>query len=82
MDQSDLRFLDPAMTLVLPITKKVFEKRVPGFRVEFTAGKEWFKDSTYSLNHSGNGVDTRTRTLPATELPPFPNILLMICNMH
>ena len=31
MDQRDLRFLDPAMTPVLPIIKKVFEKRVPKF---------------------------------------------------
>lgn len=35
-----------------------------GFVVEFTSGKEWFKHGMFSLHHSGNAVDVRTRTLP------------------
>src|SRR5215469_18514360 len=64
MGQRELRFLDPAMTPVFPIIKKVFERRTSKFKVEFTAGKEWFKHSMFSLHHSGNAVDIRTRTLP------------------
>jgi hypothetical protein len=32
--------------------------------VEFTAGREWFHHAMFSLHHSGNAVDVRTRTLP------------------
>ena len=65
MDQSELRWLDPAMAQILPIIRQVFEQYAPvGFVVEFTAGKEWFGHSMFSLHHSGNALDVRTRTLP------------------
>jgi hypothetical protein len=64
MDQNELKWLAPAMKQVLPIIRQVFGQCVPGFKVEFTAGKEWFHHSKFSLHHSGNAVDVRTRTLP------------------
>jgi hypothetical protein len=65
MSQDGLRWLDPPMAQVLPIIRQVFSQHAPaGFVVEFTAGKEWFKHSMFSLHHSGNAVDVRTRTLP------------------
>jgi len=43
----------------------VFLQHAPkAFKVEFTAGKEWFHHSMWSLHHSGNALDIRTRTLP------------------
>jgi hypothetical protein len=64
MERSDLR-LDPAMSPVLPIIDQVFRQYAPrGFKVEYTAGKEWFHHGLWSLHHSGNAVDIRTRTLP------------------
>src|ERR1035437_6695268 len=65
MDQKELSWLDPAMTPVLPIIRQVFKQYAStGFVVEFTAGKEWFQHGLYSLHHSGNALDVRTRTLP------------------
>jgi hypothetical protein len=65
MDQQELRWLDPPMSQALPIIKQVFTQLAPsGFVVEFTAGKEWFHHGMFSLHHSGNAVDIRTRTLP------------------
>ena len=64
MDRSELR-LDPAMSGVLPIVDQVFKQYAPaGFKVEFTAGKEWFHHGLWSLHHAGNALDIRTRTLP------------------
>ncbi|HEY6370019.1 MAG TPA: hypothetical protein VIX37_05530, partial [Candidatus Sulfotelmatobacter sp.] len=42
----------------------VFRRYAPGVTVEFTGGKEWFHHGMFSLHHSGNAVDVRTRTLP------------------
>jgi len=65
MEQSELRWLNPAMALALPIIRQVFAQTAPaGFVVEFTAGKEWFQHGMHSLHHSGNALDIRTRTLP------------------
>jgi hypothetical protein len=65
MDQSELKRLAPPMTQALPIIREVFSQYAPtGFVLEFTAGKEWFKHGMFSLHHSGNAVDIRTRTLP------------------
>ena len=65
MDQSGLRWLDPAIEQVLPTIRQVFKQYAPtGFVVEFTAGKEWFQHGLFSLHHSGNALDIRTRTLP------------------
>jgi hypothetical protein len=65
MDESSLRKLDPAMTRALPTIRKVFSNLAPaGFVLEFTAGQEWFHHAMFSLHHSGNAVDIRTRTLP------------------
>jgi hypothetical protein len=65
MDQSELRWLTPGMTQALPIIQQVFKQYAPaGFVVEFTAGKEWFQHKQFSLHHSGNALDIRTRTLP------------------
>jgi hypothetical protein len=64
MDQSELRWLDPAMAQALPVIRQIFILNAAGFAVEFTAGKEWFKHGMFSLHHSGNAVDIRTRTLP------------------
>lgn len=64
MDQSELKWLDPTMKPVLPIIRRVFMQYAPGGHVEFTAGKEWFNHCMFSLHHSGNAVDVRTRTLP------------------
>jgi hypothetical protein len=65
MNQSELSRLDPAMKRALPIIEQVFRQHAPaGFVVEFTAGKEWFHHAMFSLHHSGNAVDIRTRTLP------------------
>lgn len=64
MDRSTLG-LTPAMSAVLPIVDDVFKRFAPaGFSVEFTAGQEWFNHGTWSLHHSGNALDIRTRTLP------------------
>jgi hypothetical protein len=65
MDQSELRWLTPAMTQALPVIQQVFEQYAPaGFVVEFTSGKEWVHHKMLSLDHSGNALDIRTRTLP------------------
>jgi hypothetical protein len=65
MNQSDVRWLDPKMKLALPIIEQVFRQCAPaGFAVELTAGREWFHHAMWSLHHSGNAVDIRTRTLP------------------
>ncbi len=65
MNQSEVSRLDPAMKQALPIIEQVFRQHAPaGYKVEFTAGKEWFHHAMYSLHHSGNAVDLRTRTLP------------------
>ena len=64
MDRNQLH-LDSAMSTVLPIVDQVFRQYAPkDFKVEFTAGKEWFHHGMWSLHHSGNAVDIRTRTLP------------------
>jgi hypothetical protein len=49
----------------LPIIEKVFKEHAPSnFRLGYTAGKEWFKHGMWSLHHSGNALDIRTKTLP------------------
>ena len=64
MNADELR-LDPAMTQVIPVINEVFGQFAPpGFVIEFTAGKEWFQHSVFSLHHSGSALDIRTRTLP------------------
>ncbi len=71
MDRSELR-LDPGMSAVLPIVDQVFGQYAPpGFKVEFTAGKEWFHHGLWSLHHSGNALDIRTRTLPDKGIGPI-----------
>ena len=61
----ELRWLDPAMTRVLPIIRQVFAQYAPqGFALEFTGGKEWFGHGKVSLHHSGCALDIRTRRLP------------------
>ncbi len=64
MEQVELQWLAPAMKQVIPIVQQVFRQCAPAVKVEFTAGKEWFHHGMYSLHHSGNAVDIRTRTLP------------------
>jgi hypothetical protein len=65
MDQSQLNSLAPEMSRVISMIEQVFRRYAPpGFVVEFTAGKEWFHHAMWSLHHSGNAVDVRTRTLP------------------
>jgi len=57
----ELRWLDPAMTRVLPIIRQVFAQYAPqGFALEFTGGKEWFGHGKVSLHHSGCALDIRT----------------------
>ena len=64
MERGELH-LDPAMAVVLPIVDQVFKQcGPPDFKVEFTAGKEWFHHGLWSLHHSGNALDIRTKTLP------------------
>ena len=64
MERNELR-LDQAMSMVLPIVDQVFQQYGPkGFKVQFTAGKEWFHHGMWSLHHSGNALDIRTGTLP------------------
>jgi hypothetical protein len=65
MDRSQLKWLAPEMTRAIPTIEDAFRRYAPpGFVVEFTAGKEWFHHAMWSLHHSGNAVDVRTRTLP------------------
>ena len=62
MNQS---WLAPEMRQALPTIEQVFRQIAPaGFSVEYTSGKEWFHHAMWSLHHSGNAVDVRTRTLP------------------
>ncbi len=64
MDATDLH-LDVTMRRVLPTIAEIFKQYGPdGFKLEYTAGKEWFHHSFWSLHHSGNAVDVRTKTLP------------------
>jgi hypothetical protein len=64
MKRGDLH-LSPAMSAVLPIVDGVFQRSAPsGFVVEFTAGQEWSGHDLFSLHHTGNALDIRTRTLP------------------
>lgn len=65
MNQNELNRLAPAMKQAIPFIKQAFSQCAPaGFAVEFTAGKEWFHHAMWSLHHSGNAVDVRTKTLP------------------
>jgi hypothetical protein len=62
MDESRL---NPTMKKVLPLIREVIVKNAPvNFRVEFTAGQEWYHHGHKSLHHSGSAVDIRTKTLP------------------
>jgi len=71
MDRNEL-WLDAAMDLTLPIIDQVFGQYAPkGFKVEFTAGKEWFQHGKRSRHHSGNALDIRTRTLPDGGVGPI-----------
>jgi len=64
MNRDELH-LSHEMSVVLPVIDRVFGQYAPrGYTVEFTAGKEWLGHSTWSLHHSGNAVDIRTKTLP------------------
>jgi hypothetical protein len=64
MNESEIR-LAPTMKPALPVIRQIFKQYAPpGFLLEFTAGKEWYHHSFWSLHHSGNAVDVRTRTLP------------------
>jgi hypothetical protein len=61
----EIKWLHPAMQRALPVIQQVFAKYAPvGFKVEFTAGREWFHHGMFSLHHSGSAIDIRTRTLP------------------
>jgi hypothetical protein len=52
------------MRQALPTIERVFSQSAdPGLSVEYTSGKEWFHHAMWSLHHSGNAVDVRTRTL-------------------
>jgi hypothetical protein len=65
MNQNELKWLAPEMRQAMPTVERVFRQFAPrGFAVELTAGKEWFHHAMWSLHHSGNAVDLRTRTLP------------------
>jgi hypothetical protein len=47
------------------IIEEVFTEFGPkGFKVEYTEGRECFGHGFWSLHHSGNAVDVRTKTLP------------------
>ena len=54
------------MLAVLPVVDSVFARFAPAaFKIEFTAGQEWFNHNVWSsLHHSGNAIDIRTKTLP------------------
>ncbi len=65
MDQAELNKLAPHMQHVLPVIRQVFSQHASNsFKVEFVHGKEQFGHSVWSLHHSGNAVDIRTKTLP------------------
>jgi len=65
MTQVDLNRLAAHMSKALPIIRQVFSQHAPKtFVLEFTGGKEWFGHGLFSLHHSGNALDIRTRTLP------------------
>lgn len=56
--------LSPPMQQAIPIIRSVFKRYAPRrVELEFTAGKEWYNHSRWSLHHSGNAVDIRTRKL-------------------
>jgi hypothetical protein len=57
--------LSPHMKRALPIIRETFHRySVKGIELEFTAGQEWFHHGKWSLHHSGNALDIRTRTQP------------------
>lgn len=57
--------LSPQIKKAIPVIISTFEKYAPEkFKVEFTAGQEWYHHSHKSLHHSGNAIDVRTKTLP------------------
>jgi hypothetical protein len=65
MSHNDPNSLSPEMQRALPIIRDVFRQYAPpGFKVEYTACKEWLGHGMFSLHHSGNAVDIRTKTLP------------------
>lgn len=72
----DERKLSSPMKSALPIIREVFAKRAPpGFKLEFTAGQEWYHHSLKSLHHSGNAIDIRTKTLPDHGIGIISNVL-------
>jgi hypothetical protein len=63
MEQVESR-LTPPMQQAVPIIRRVFAQYAPkDVELEFTAGNEWHNHSRWSLHHSGNAVDIRTRRL-------------------
>jgi hypothetical protein len=65
MNQAEINRLAPNMFHTLPLIRQVFSHHAPKtFVLEFTGGKEWFGHGIFSLHHSGNALDIRTRTLP------------------
>lgn len=58
------RRLSPSMQQAIPIIRRVFKQYAPRrVELEFTAGQEWYNHSRWSLHHSGNAVDIRTKNL-------------------
>lgn len=56
--------LSPPMQQAIPIIRRVFKQYAPRhLELELTAGKEWYNHSRWSLHHSGNAIDIRTRKL-------------------
>jgi len=57
--------LSPHMKRALPIIKETFHRcSLKGIKLEFTAGQEWFHHGKWSLHHTGNALDIRTKTQP------------------
>ena len=53
------------MKRALPIINEIFYRySLKGIKLEFTAGQEWFHHGKWSLHHTGNALDIRTRTQP------------------
>ena len=61
----DTRELSLDLQRALPFIEQAFAELAPsGFAVEYTEGRECFGHKFWSLHHSGNAVDVRTKTLP------------------
>jgi hypothetical protein len=64
MKEVESRLASP-MRVAIPVIREVFNRYAPkDIELEFTAGQEWYNHARWSLHHSGNAVDIRTRRLP------------------